>query len=114
MRNPDTVVGDRQHGERTLSMGFELDFPARIRVLRRVGEQVADALHEPCTVAIDTKRRVAHADDDLVPLLAHERLCAFERFGDYVGEIDGPALQLDSPLRDARDVEQIVYEPRQL
>ena len=50
----------------------------------------------------------------LVPLRAHERLHGLERERNRAAELHGLSLQLDTALRDAREVEQIVDELAEL
>ena len=53
-RDPDAVVAHAHHGLGAVALRGELDAPATLRVLRRVGEKVDDHLLETCRVAIDT------------------------------------------------------------
>src|SRR6185437_3725891 len=85
-----------------------------VRVFGGVPENIADALHEPREIRIHVERPVPRRDRDPVPLLAQLRADGLDSLRDDARDIDRPAAKLYASLRDARDIEQIIHEPREL
>ena len=88
--------------------------PSSRRELRRVLQEVRDDLREahPITVHPHLGRRREHLQPDLA--LHEPGALVLGRAMRELVQIEPLALELDLPVRDARDVEQIVDEPRQL
>src|SRR6185437_15922343 len=91
-----------------------LDLAAGIGVLHRVVQNVADALHEARAVPAHVDRREGLRDGEAMRFFAYERLHGLRRLLDDLAELERLAAQQDLPPRDARNVEQIVDEPREL
>ncbi len=82
------------------------------RVLDGVGEQVVQHLLEVVAVGGDDRRRRWCLEHDVVG--CRGGLHAVGQLADQLGEVELGELELDLALLDARDVEQLVDEPRQL
>src|SRR5581483_8944050 len=106
--------GDRDDGLFALLARFDPDLPARAGVLHRIHQDVRDTLNEASWVGVHEQRRIIRRDRQTVSLLADQRLHALDRLG--YGCLEWQALQpeIDAPLADTRDVEQVVDEPREM
>ncbi len=113
-RDPNARVGYYDDGLIAFAAQLQTDLAPRIGILGRVGEHVGDALYQPRVVAIDVQRLEAGADKQNVLLFPQQRLHAFAGLRDDRGKLLRRAPQLDAPLRDPRDVEQVVHQPRQM
>ncbi len=111
-RDADAIVADRDQRAAAVFAHFEMDLAAAIAVLHRIGQHVRDALHETRRIAVDAQRALGRRRE-LLRLLPDQRLDHLDGLRDDVAKLDGLALQLDASARDARNVEQIVDEPRQ-
>src|SRR5581483_6456300 len=105
----DAGVGDDDLDLRVARRYGQRDEAARWRELDRVGDQVRQHLLKPVRVALD--RRGLDVQPQLDARRADPRR---HRVGDgphHIGEIERGNLQLELPLLDPRDVEQLVDEP---
>ena len=69
---------------------------------------------EPRRVAVHAQAAPRHVDRQRVGALLEQRAGHLDRLRDHLGELDELGLQLDLAARDARDVEQVVDQPRQV
>ena len=99
----DRLIAVATHGDGDLAPGR--------RVLHRVGEEVRQHLLEPCRIRGDPRGRRVHADD--VPRAGGAAVQRRHAPGD-LGEVDGLQAQHDLAGHHARDVEQIVDDPREV
>src|SRR5690606_32393194 len=79
-----------------------------------VAQQVREHLREADRIGVELDPLLRELDHELVPGLVEERTRLLERALDDRIERDPALAQLESALRDARDFEQIVDEPREL
>jgi len=54
------------------------------------------------------------ADTELVPALAHQRSRRLERMTHHVGELDHGTLERDLAADDARDIEEVIDDAREM
>ena len=113
-RNADPVVAHRDHRLVLLGMELEPDAPAFRGVLGGVVEEVADHLGQAGGVALHLERARRQRHHQLLAARVDQRPRGLDRARDHRGEVDRLALQRDLAARDARDVEQVVDQPRQL
>lgn len=110
------VVRNADDGVRAARARPDANHAAWVRVLHGVREDVAHALDEPRHVAFDEQRFVARRrfDRQRMTFFAQPRLYGSDALRHHAREIDRAALQRNAPLRDARDIEQVVDETGQL
>ena len=113
-RQADAVVGDADHGLAVFGESADLDAPAFGRVLGGVGEQVGDDLLGARGIGEERHRLVGHVDRQLVLLLVHDRPHSVGGAADDRQDIDVFLLEGDLIAVDARNIEQIVDEPREV
>src|SRR5690606_27639115 len=113
-RNPDPVVAHDDHDVPFAELHAEPHVAAGGRVLRGVAQQVREHLREADRIGVELDPLLRELDHELVPGLVEERTRLLERALDDRIERDPALAQLESALRDARDFEQIVDEPREL
>ena len=84
-------------------------------ILDGVSEDVAHTLYEPGHIPFDVKWLVARGglNGERMSPLAQSRYNRLDTLSHNRCEIDRPELQGNAPLRDARDIEQVVDEMRQ-
>jgi hypothetical protein len=90
------------------------DAAGRRRELARVDEEVSEDLRDPRPVRPDPEGRGGDGRVDLDVRLDERRAVVVERPSHLVTQVDALAPQLDLAARDARDVEQVVDEPREV
>ena len=79
-----------------------------IGVLDGIGQNVGNALDQPRRVAHDIQRPgLCKGQGETLMLCLQLRLTNFVCLRDHVSNIDRALLQMDTPLGDTRDVEQI-------
>src|SRR4029453_11433162 len=88
--------------------------PVRGRVLAGVAQQVADHLLEPERIAVDPERTLAERPRDAQLLAVDLMPLRFQRGLDEHPEIDQLAFELDASSGDARNVEQVVEQSREM
>ena len=113
-RDAHAGVGDAQQRDAVAPRDRDGDRPASGGVLHRVRDEVPDHLLEPHRVPVhqDGVRRIHDVEVDPRALrLRGERL---DRPLDRDAEIDDPALERDLAGLDARHLEEIVHQPREL
>ena len=113
LRDPDAIVGNRSTASAPSCLDSQVNLSVGIGVLGRVRQDVRHTLNQTRGVPVHAQRSVARDRNLVVPLL-DERLDDLDRLRNHVGQLDRPALQLDAPLCDTGDVEQIIYQPRQV
>ena len=104
-----------RHGDRrfvALAGDAEAHATARIGVLRGVVEQVGDDLREPDGVSLHADGRRGQLDGHLVVALGQERAARLQRLQGHRAEIERFETQVDLAEVDARDVQQVVDQPR--
>jgi hypothetical protein len=107
-RDPFSVVPDPELDRCVGAPHAELDPAARLRVLDRVAQQVAEHLHQARAISLD-KHGLGRAVDAQLVLVFHER---------RLDRLDGPAddrahlqafhVEIDRAAGDPRDIEQVV------
>ena len=112
--NADTVVADLDQHVRALVHGGDLDTPARLGVLHRVQDQVLEDLLQSNPVCHHRQRLGGQADHHLMAADLERALAGFERVANFGGDVDGLAAQFDDAAGDARDVQEILDQPRHL
>jgi hypothetical protein len=88
--------------------------PAFVGVLRRIVQQVADDLDKPGLIAFQSHRPRRKRNGQMMPARLDQRAARLDRAVDDSREVERLARECDLTLRDARDVEQIVHQPRQV
>src|SRR3954462_3015381 len=105
------VVADGDDDLVALAPAGEGDPPARVRVLRGVGEQVREHLGEPHRIAVDDETRGGNVERKVMAVLLEERTRDLDGLPDHFVELDRRSLELDLPPRDPGNVEEIVDQP---
>src|SRR5690606_3651002 len=113
-RNADPVVAHGDHDVPFAELRAEPHVAAGGRVLRGVAQQVREHLREADRIGIELDALLGQLDRKLVPGLVEKRARLLERALDDRAERDSGLAQLEPALRDARALEQIVDEPREL
>ena len=93
---------------------LQADVAATVGVLRGIGQQVLQQLHEACIVADELHRIVGHVQREVVLACLHQRACGLGAAQRHVAEADALMLEPHLPGDDAADIEQVVHQPRQL
>jgi hypothetical protein len=111
-RDADAVVrhGDERLG--ALPLGAHAQVAAGLGVVRRVVEQVREDLRQPHGVGVEPDRLAGQRHDELVLPALDRGAARLDRRGDHVRELDASAAQLETPVRDARDIEQVLEQAR--
>src|ERR1700683_5401006 len=91
-----------------------MDFASRIREFGGICQNVADALNESGPVATDVQLPVTRDGQRLVPLLAQQGFNSFYGLRENSSEFERLPIQLYAPPGDARDIQQIVDQTREL
>jgi hypothetical protein len=110
----DSVISNLGDNVTFASRYEQRDVPTGIGVLRRVAKQIGEYLGQPRRVAIDDKRGRRDLELEVVPLHFHERAGDFDGLRDRVAKIDDLGPKLELSLGDARDIEQVVDQMRDL
>ena len=113
-RDADARVRDGDADVLSLAPGLDLDPPALLGVLPRVGQEIGHDLSEPRRIGGDHEACGRHVRDQLLVAKLEERARHLDRLGDDVTDLDGLGPELDLAARDARDIEQIVDQPDQV
>ena len=113
-RNAVAVVVDGEHRAAALAPQDNADAAARAGELGGVGEQVADHLRQPHRIAVDPQRLLGHRQHRRRRPASHRRLRLLEGAHGNVAQVDSLSVQLDLAGGDARDIEQVVDESRQV
>ena len=110
----DAVVLDPDRHPPVLELRGEVDTPLRRRVLGGVVEEIDEHLLEPRRVAaqLDGVGGQSHGED--VPALLDQRAGGLDRVADDVVQQHPLAPQPNLAERDARDVEQVLDEVREV
>ena len=96
------------------SRGGDVDVRAVGRELRCIRQQIADHLREPDHVAVDLQRLRRRIDRHRLPPCGDHRPRGLERALDDILCDQALPLQLDLVAGDARDVQQVVDEAREM
>jgi hypothetical protein len=113
-RDADAVVLDAKLDAAAVAPHAQVNAAAVVGVLRGVVEQVAENLYQAREVAAHHQRAVGAIDRQLVAMLGDHRLQRLDRARDDRLAAHRLLRQPDRAARDARDVEQIVDQPRQV
>ena len=113
-RNAVAVVGDREQRLAAILAQVDADVPRRRRELGGIGEQVADHLGQPHRIAVDPHRLVRKRDHGRNEPARERRPGLLERAADDLAQVGRLLVQLDLAGGDARDVEQVVDQAREV
>ena len=98
-----------------LALGRDLDPPARLGVLRRVGQEVRHDLREPRRIGVDHEACGRHVRDAAaVSRCSRSGLAISIALATTSPISTGSRPELDLAARDARDIEQVVDQPDQV
>ena len=112
--NADAVVAHPDFDLRPLAADAETDAPSPLGVFGRVAQDVAQGLREPQRVGVDPERRIGNLGRELVPALLYQGLHDLDGARDQRRKLDRLARQVDLAARDARHIEQVVDQSREV
>ena len=112
--DPLAVVRHREDGALALATQRQRDGAAAFRELAGVREQVPHHLREPRAIAVDGQRRVGALELQDDPTRSQEGGVVVRGLARQGGEVDALAAQPDLAVGDARHVEEVVHEARQV
>ena len=110
LRYSHSRVANAQHDVIVLLLDRNRDPAARLRVLRRIGKQIADDLRDPREIVAQMQRRGRQLDLQRVTHRIDLRARRFDRHLDHARNINRLNAKLDLAAIDPRDVDQIVDE----
>ena len=110
--DPDAGVAHTNHDVASIAVRGHEDPAALPGVLRRVVQEVADDLGEASQVAEYAQRVGRDLDGQRVVPCVDQRAARLDGARDDRRDLDRLAPEVDLPLRDAGDVEQVLDEPR--
>src|SRR5215470_10847109 len=113
-QDADAGVAHPQYGLLARAGEPELNAPAGLGVFGRVVQQIGEYLGQAGKVALHVQRFSGRFDVELVAQRVDERTACLHSCEHRLGEIERLQLQLDSAASDARHVEQIIHETREL
>ena len=113
-RDAGPVVADVDRRIAVLGRRAEADAPAGRRVAGGIGQQVHQELGEPPGVALHHQGQLRQLDGQRVRLLVEQRAHGLDGGGHHLGEVDGDALDREFAARDARHVEDVLDDVREL
>jgi hypothetical protein len=108
------LVAHRQHGAVRINAHADVDVLAIRRVLGCVGEQIRGHLAKSHDIPVDAHLRLQHFRRHDLTARLDLRQHGFERRGHHVLETHHFAPQLDAAVGDARHVEQVVDQVREM
>ncbi len=111
---PMPVSRTEQHDLVVHSLRAHRDHAIGRRVLGGVGQQVGDHLAQARRVAVDAQAAPRHVHLQRVLPLLEQRAGHLDRLRDDLRDLDDFGLELDPAARDARDVQQVVDQPREM
>jgi hypothetical protein len=111
-RDADPVVLHLDLGRAVVPLQRHPDPTARGRVLARVVQQVPDHLLQARGVAQHRHRPVGQRERQVLSLPLERRPMGFHRLRDRLAQVERLRAQADAAARDARDVQQVVEQPR--
>ena len=85
--------------------------PARLRVLRRVGQEVRDHLRQARLVGFQASPARRSLNIEVMAPLLEQRASDLRRLGEDVADLHRLLAQLHLAAGDPRDVEQVVHQP---
>jgi hypothetical protein len=112
-RNADAAVPNAQKGVIAIAVNVDAHRAALLGVLDGVADQVADDLLEAHPVATNELQRL-DIGRVVERLALRGRVVRVEAVSDDLREVDGLGVEDDLAVGDARDVEQIVDQPREV
>ena len=110
----DTGVADADGDPRALALGRHRHVPPWVGVLARVREEVGEHLREPPGIHADRVPAARHGHGQVMAALLEQRARHLDGARDDVGDLDARGRELDFAAGDARHVEQVVDETRQV
>src|ERR1700716_2145821 len=112
--NADPGVAHPDFDVRALPADGETDAPSPLGVFGRVAEDVAEGLRETQRVSIDSERCSGNFAGEFVTARLYQRLHGLHGARDQHGELGRLLGQVDSAARDARHIEQVVDQAREM
>jgi hypothetical protein len=110
----DARVPHAHHDIRLVTFDRQPDAPAARRELRRIAEKIPEHLCEPRRIGFHLHPLGRQHDRQRLARGLEQRSTRVHRVGDHGRDAHAFLVQIDLVLRDARDVEQVVHESRQL
>jgi hypothetical protein len=111
---PTPVVAHAHDDRAAAAPRGDADATLLARVLGRVVEQVADHLREARRIGVEVDRLARHAHEQQLALRIDHGHGRLDRLADDRLQLHALPLELHLALRDARHVEQVVDEAREL
>src|SRR6185437_12577888 len=108
--NADTGVSNVDRGLACVFGDGDSDVASRVRVLRAVGEQVAEDLCQPDPVGVDVERLGGHLHVEPVSAGVESRAAGFYRALDGFPDSRDLLAQLQAVAGDPADIQQVVDE----
>src|ERR1700686_1825780 len=94
--------------------GSQFDATTGVGILDGVAQYIADNLRQARQVAIDKQWLRIHVDDQLMALVRHHRFHGLDRARDDGRQLNPLAMDSNLATSDARHIEQIVHQFRQM
>ena len=109
---PDAGVLDGDAQRAVLDARPQRDAARRVGVLRGIGQEIRQHLRQPNGVCIERRQLRRQLDRQAVTFAVDQRARGFNRGVDDRAEVDALQSELQLAARDARNVEQVVEQPR--
>ena len=110
-RDADAVVAHRHDRPSVLDGRRQPDAAVRLRVLRRVVQQVRKDLRQPHGVAGNRNERVGNVHRQRLARLLEERTARLDGGPQHGNQIERLLLHVHDAARDARHFQQVVHQP---
>jgi hypothetical protein len=112
--DPDPFIPDGEDDLGSAGMGRDRDRLARVGIAAGVGEQVDQDLLHSRRIGFDPHRILTDLEHNRLLRLFQERSGRIDRRSNEVGEGGGPKVECERPLRDPREVQQIIDQQCEL
>src|SRR5258706_2535761 len=113
-RDADAVIAHAHHDAAKLALGAYLDTPAGVGVFHGFEQADLEDLLQPHAIGDRVERLLWQVHHELVASGFERSLARLEGVADLARDVERLAPELGRAARDARDVEQVLDEPRHL
>src|SRR5579872_6878548 len=107
-RNSRTVVGDADQRRGILARNRNIDVPAGLSELDRVGKEVPENLFDASLIGVDDEIRRCELHLEIAPLGAVSLLHSLNASPNQLAQVERYAVERNLSARDARNVEEVV------
>ena len=112
--NADAVVADAHDDLLALPLRGDDDVPRLPRVLRRIRQQIRKELREAHPIAVDAQPLTRQLDAQVMAAFLQQRADDLHRLLEGFRKLHRSPPQLELPTGNARHVEEVVDEPREV